>query len=351
MPPRRLIVIGASAGGVTSLAQLVRGLDAGLPAAVLIVLHTAPFGRRSALPEILARAGPLRAAIATHGADLKEGCILIAPADYHMRVVDGRVELDQGPRESHARPAIDPLFRTAARAYRRDVAGVILSGTQGDGTIGLMAIKSYGGLAIVQDPDEIQYSAMPRRALQYVSVDHVLSVHDIGATLNDFASSDRLPEAGIDPATAGAASATIVRDMSGQIRGELAGGLSMYSCPECGGTLWQTETGELTQFHCHVGHTYSPELLLVEKTEGLETALWSAVRTLVEKATLTRQLAQRSRDSGNHEKAAAIEEQALIDEAHVRLIRDAILNGMSNPRSAAHAVDDVLREDSSEPAE
>jgi len=184
MRPRVVIAIGASAGGTQVLTDLVARLEPDIPAAILVVVHIAPY-HDTLLPDILSKSGPVPATKAVHGEPLREGQIFVAPADCHLLVRDGRIELDRGARENHARPAIDPLMRTAAREYRQRAAGVILSGTQGDGTVGLMAIRANGGLTIVQDPAEVIYSSMPRRAIQFVDVDHVAPVRKIPELLTE----------------------------------------------------------------------------------------------------------------------------------------------------------------------
>jgi two-component system, chemotaxis family, protein-glutamate methylesterase/glutaminase len=340
--PRTLIVIGASAGGLRVLIDVVGRLQPDIPAAILVVVHLPPY-HRSQLPELLSKAGPLRASAAQHGELLREGHIYVAPPDRHMVVRDDYIELNRGPRENRARPAIDPLFRTAARAYRANVAGVILSGMQGDGTVGLMAIKSQGGMTIVQDPVETEYSSMPERAIQYVGVDRIAKAQAIPAMLMEFARAPR-PTA-LQPAAndflIDAESRLIQEDLHRQSEGTRGGQVSTYSCPECGGTLWQMDEASAIVFHCHVGHTYSPEMLVIEKSESLETALWSAVRTLVERATLTRQLASRLGKAGREAESAALEEQARADDEHMVLIRDLILNATPNPAGVTSALQEA----------
>ena len=183
---RDIIAIGASAGGVEALVSLVHGLPADLPAAVFIVLHTSPHSS-SKLPELLARRTSLAVAHATHGAPVERGRIYVAPPDYHMELRGDRVELTHGPRENHTRPAIDPLFRTAAAEYGDRVVGVILSGMLGDGVMGLEIIKERGGMVVVQDPNEALLSDMPRRAINAVQVDHVLKVAEMPGVLSRLA--------------------------------------------------------------------------------------------------------------------------------------------------------------------
>src|SRR4051794_32107662 len=181
---RSLIVIGASAGGVEALTAIVGAFPDDLPAAVAVVLHVAPSGR-SVLADILGRAGTLPADVATDGAELRQGHIFVAPPDRHLLIDDGRLALRHGPRENGHRPAIDPLFSSAAAAYGRDAIGVILTGNLDDGAIGLAAIKSRGGVAVVQDPDDAVYPGMPSHALERVDADHVVEVARIGPLLVD----------------------------------------------------------------------------------------------------------------------------------------------------------------------
>jgi len=177
-----VVVVGASAGGVEALKQLVCGLPAGYGAAVLIVLHVPPAGT-SVLPQILERAGRLPAAHGRDGEPLERGRIYVAPPDLHLTVEADAIRVVDGPKENGVRPAIDPLFRTAARAYGERVAGVILSGSLADGTAGLAAVKEAGGLTVVQDPSEASYAAMPSSAIDLVGPEHVLPVAAIASLL------------------------------------------------------------------------------------------------------------------------------------------------------------------------
>jgi two-component system chemotaxis response regulator CheB len=348
MPPREIIVIGASAGGLQPLTELVAGLPADLPAAVFVVMHVTPY-HRSALPEILSRSGPLPAAHAEHGEAILPGRIYVAPPDFHLLVREGRVELSRTARENRTRPAIDPLFRSAARAYGARVTGVILSGTQGDGTVGLMAIKTHGGVAIVQDPEEVQHAGMPRRAIEYAEVDFVKPAREISPLLASLASGETLTDGDRSMSDIHEEGEQIVaEDLRAQAEDERGGQTAVFSCPECGGVLWQLEQGRVIHFRCHVGHSYSPELLLVEKSESLETALWAAVRTLVEKSTLTRQLASRLRAEGDTARGDAVAEQADLDDQHVHLIRELILGTVPNPSTQAYRVSEILERSDTE---
>jgi two-component system, chemotaxis family, protein-glutamate methylesterase/glutaminase len=182
VPGHDMIVIGASAGGVEALTALVGGLPAHLPASVFIALHIPP-SRRSRFPTILNRSGRLIAFHPVDNAVIEYGCISVAPPDHHMVIEDGRVRIVSGPTEHRERPAIDPLFRSAAQIYGPRVVGVVLTGMRTDGTAGLLAVKQRGGVAIVQDPDEARYPDMPRSALAHVAVDYTLPLSRIAPLL------------------------------------------------------------------------------------------------------------------------------------------------------------------------
>ncbi len=177
-----IVVIGASAGGMEAIRQILRPLPADLQAAIFVVVHLSP-AAPSKLPTILNRAGPLTAVAAVDGAPIQPSRVYVAPPDHHMLIEPGYIRLTRGPHENWLRPAIDPLFRTAARAYRSRVLGIVLSGMLGDGTAGLESVKSEGGKAIVQDPKEAQFGSMPLRAMRAVSVDFVLPAAEIGQKL------------------------------------------------------------------------------------------------------------------------------------------------------------------------
>jgi len=186
MSNRDIVVIGASAGGIEALTKLVRTLPGNLPAALFVVLHM-PADIPSLLPEILSRVGALPASHPADGMTITPGQIYVAPPDHHLLVERGYVHLVRGPKENRHRPAIDPLFRSAAKAYCQRVVGVILSGALDDGTAGLLAIKRSGGIAIVQSPEEALYPQMPQSALNHVQVDYCLPVRKINAIIQHLA--------------------------------------------------------------------------------------------------------------------------------------------------------------------
>jgi two-component system chemotaxis response regulator CheB len=338
MPGHDIIVLGTSAGGVEALSRLVAGLPAGLPAALFVVCHIHP-GYPSRLPEILSRSGPLLATHAQDGEPIRPGQITVAPPDYHMILVPGAVRLTRSARENHHRPAIDPLFRTAARAYGRRVVGVILTGSLGDGTAGLLAVRAAGGVGIVQDPAEAAVEDMPRNAATIAGADYVLPLAAIAATLVRLAAQP-VPEEGnrAMPDPIERLPERITRDMAEQEDGEKRGHQAVFACPECGGVMWQVDEERLVRFRCHVGHAYYGEALLAEQSEALEAALWTAVRAFKEKTVLARQLGAREQALGNFGPAERFEEEARLAERYGRVIQDMLLaspplpNGPGEPQ-------------------
>jgi two-component system chemotaxis response regulator CheB len=167
MPKRDIIVIGTSAGGMETLIELFSRLPKKLAASIFVVCHISPYSS-GVLPKVISRAGSLPAAHPTDREPIKPGQVYVAPPDHHLLIEDSVVRVTQGPKENRFRPAVDPLFRSAAYAYGPRVIGVILTGSLDDGTAGLWAVKERGGLAVVQDPDEALFDSMPLSALNNV---------------------------------------------------------------------------------------------------------------------------------------------------------------------------------------
>jgi two-component system chemotaxis response regulator CheB len=296
---RDLIVVGASAGGVQALQRLVADLPPELPAAVLVVLHMMQTGT-SVLDSILARAGQLPVTQPVDGERPRRGHVYVAPPNTHLLLRGENIHLSHGPRENGHRPAVDPLFRSAARAYGPRTIGVVLSGTLDDGTDGLRLIKESGGATVVQDPDDAAYGDMPRSAIEWVEPDMIAPIEEMAAALCGLIDT---PLEGVsevrtaDPAT----------QAVDQIEVELGHGPppdgqpSLLTCPDCGGVLVEHERGGVVRFACQVGHAYSPESLVEEQGSALESALWSAMRTLEERADLLRRMARRAERSGSEQ--------------------------------------------------
>jgi two-component system, chemotaxis family, protein-glutamate methylesterase/glutaminase len=306
---RNVIVIGASAGGVEALRGLVAKLPADLPAAVLVVLHVPSYGG-SVLPAILDRAGPLPARHPLTDQPVTESTILVAPPDHHLVVRDDHVVLTRGPRENGHRPAVDVLFRSAARAAGTRVIGVVLSGALDDGTAGLAAVAAQGGVTVVQDPRDALYPGMPTSAIDHVPVDHVVPVADMAELLVQLSKEEVLDlERPASPLLQIEADLALMDDEA-MNQPDRPGSPSGFSCPDCNGVLWEIEDGDLVRYRCRVGHAWSAESLFGEQSTQLDAALWMALRGLEEKAALARTLGERATERGSRLSASRFTHQA-----------------------------------------
>lgn len=307
--PRDIVVIGASAGGSAPLFQIASTLPQDFPAAVLITRHVG--AQESVLPELLNLKSAMQAAHALHGEAIRPGRIYVAPPDRHMIVDRDRLLLSAGPKENYARPAINPMFRSAAFAYGSRVIGVILSGTLDDGTAGMKAVKERGGVTIVQDPDDAQYPSMPSSTLAAIKVDFRLRKTEIAERLIQLTREQAsiaemaLPNEGL--------AAEVEMDRSEGASIELmnrVGNRAPVSCPECGGALWKIHDEVLNRYRCHTGHGYSAATLMMEIDENLERALFAAVRLFHEREELARSLAASAVHRGASAEAEAQTELA-----------------------------------------
>jgi two-component system, chemotaxis family, protein-glutamate methylesterase/glutaminase len=322
MPGHDIIVVGASSGGVETLKQIVAALPPDLPAAMFIVLHRPAIGP-NLLAEILQRVSPLAVADAVDGQAITQGHIYIGPPDRHLLIEQERIRLSRGPKENRFRPAIDPLFRSAALAYGPRVIGVVLTGNLDDGTAGLWTIKDRGGIAIVQDPQEAMYPSMPSSALANVEVDYCLRLDEIAPTVATVSA---------QPVPGGAA---VSENLKIETRIALAdnaldagvmklGKLSPFTCPECHGMLLQIQEGGIRRFRCHTGHAYSLNSLLYDVTESVEESVWNALRAMDEVLLLLRHLGDQADEQGDTVAAARIAQKGYDIHQRIEILRQAL---------------------------
>lgn len=320
-PGGHVVVVGASAGGVEALRKLVAGFPPDLDAAVVVVLHI-PRTSPGALPNILDRAGPLPAEAARHHAPLRRGVVHVAPPDHHVLVEDGRLLLSTGPMENGHRPAIDPLFRSAAASHGPRAIGVVLSGTRDDGASGLAVLAEQGGAAVVQDLDDAMYAAMPANALEQVPDALVRTADDLGAAIAELVRRPVGPRppthASVTPLRAEVSVAATDRPSTEDIAGAVP---SPYSCPHCHGVLFEVPGPPRPRFRCRVGHAWSPESLEADQATGVENALWVALRALEEKASLVRRLADEAQTNGHHLSAEEYRARARHAEGQAEQVR------------------------------
>jgi two-component system chemotaxis response regulator CheB len=258
------------------------------PASVLVTIHLPRHGP-SSLDEILSRAGPSPAAFATDNDILRKGRIYIAPPDRHLIVDNDRLSLGEGPRENNARPAIDPMFRSAASCCGPRSIGVVLTGTLGDGASGLWAVGQCGGMTVVQDPEDAEFAEMPLTALNRAKPDHIVGLAQMPDLLGNLVQRPAgearpVPRSMRYEVEIARGGYSRMSDMDG------VGRRSVLACPDCGGVMWEIDEDELVRFRCHVGHTYTAEVMSLTLDENLRRALASALRALEERVALARKL-------------------------------------------------------------
>lgn len=335
MPTRDLIVIGGSAGSLDALQTILRCLPPGFPAAVCITRHITPHAV-NVLPKILARSTVLPTTGAVDGEELRPGHIYVAPPDHHLLVVPGHVGVTRSPTENRFRPAIDPLFRSAAVAYGPRVVGIILSGALDDGTAGLWAVKQRGGIAIAQDPQEAQHPSMPQSALMYVPVDHCLPASAIAPLLIRL-TQEVVEDKGAIPMSDELNIETRIAMEDNALESGLmgVGHLTPFTCPECHGTLLQLKAGRFLRFRCHVGHAYSARSLLADLTDSLDDALWGTLRALDESVMLMQHIAEHLRAEQDPKTADLFVHRAQEARQRSDVVRQMVMREIpTNPEAA-----------------
>ncbi len=325
MPGHDIIVIGASSGGVEVLTSLVSRLPETLPAAIFVVLHVRP-DVPSLLPAILNRVGSLPAAHAVDGEPIRTGRIYVAPPGKQIYLHKRRVAVEPGPREHMHRPAIDPLFRTAAHHHGSRVIGVIASGALDDGTAGLQAVKEAGGIAVVQDPADAACASMPAHAMARVAVDHCVKAVDLPALLVHLVGVPA-PDPGARMQVGLETYDEVADTRERAVTDATIGVESELTCPECSGILREVREEDVLRFRCRVGHAYTSQTMLEAHGEAVEKALWSAVRSLEERAILIGKLAENARARGHDGVAALFDDRSMALNRDVEMLRDLIGRG------------------------
>jgi two-component system, chemotaxis family, protein-glutamate methylesterase/glutaminase len=344
MPTRDIIVIGASAGGIEALTELVSKLPADFGGSIFVVVHV-PEGATSVLPKILSRRGRLSARHPENGESFERGRIYIAPPNFHMLLGKKRIRLVRGPREHGVRPAVDPLFRSAGLAFGPRVIGIVLSGNLDDGTAGLEVIKGTGGMTIVQHPEEAQYSGMIDSAIQNGVADETLPVAQIAARLTEVVGAGRQER--VEAAAMAEDDEKIEEEKKelaidelefGQLHGDdQPGVVSSLVCPECSGSLWELTTSDALRFRCRVGHAFAIDSLLIKQQNAIENAFWIALRALEERGVLIRRLRARAEKSGHQAAFERYSEEAAAIADRAKTIRDIILSGILTNGSQSSA--------------
>jgi two-component system chemotaxis response regulator CheB len=330
--PKHVVAIGASAGGVETLQQLVAKLPSRLDAAICVVLHLGPESP-TLLDRILTRRSMMRVTIAQDGMLLRPATIYVAQPDYHLVVDDGRIRLLKGPRENRHRPAIDVLFRSVADQYRENAIGVVLTGFLDDGSAGLQEIKRRGGFAIVQDPDDAIASEMPRHAIEAGQIDKVAPLDEIPRLLVEQIGGG---------AKRGVKSVKTAKNGGKAVCKNEASADERFSCPECGGPMEEQQLGKVQSFRCRVGHKYSLDSLAAANDETLERALWAAMQMLEQSATLNRRLAERSGNGTRAVIAKKYIERADEKLRHAQVLRRLLVTEDHRPLEQAEQAEQAV---------
>lgn len=322
MAKKDIIVIGGSAGSGAPLRQLFGDLPRDLSASLFVATHV-PAHSAGHLSEILGRAGPIPVSEAIDGQPVEPGHAYIAAPDRHMLLIEGAIRLGDGPRENLARPAVDPLFRSAAFTYGPRAVGVVLSGMLNDGAAGLSAIRACGGTAIVQHPIEAEADQMPLSALEAVNADHIVPSAGLGALLVGLADDDaqggspRPDDLALEIEIA-------MGERLGAHRLGLIATPSALSCPDCSGVLSEMDKRQPLRYRCQIGHAYTAEVL-TSHTDDVEEAVRLALRMMEERVTLVTRMAEDARHTGRSAVADLYESRADEYARYAGTLREAAL--------------------------
>ena len=335
MAKRDIFVIGGSAGSNAVLQQVLADLPGDFPASIFVTTHV-PSQSAGYLAEMLDGAGPLPVVHAVDGQPIQRGCVYVAVPNRHLLVVDGTIRLGDGPRENMARPAIDPLFRSAALSYGPRTVGVLLSGMLNDGASGLSAIKACGGTAVVQHPLDAEADQMPLAALEAVAADEVASAAELGGLLARIAESDageNLPPPyglplEVDIASGARLGASTLHRIADP---------SALSCPDCHGVLSEVRGEQPLRYRCQIGHAMTAEVL-ASRHEEVDQAMRIALRVMEERVTLVTRMGKDARDTGRTAVAELYEARAEEYARYAEVLRTAAIRSM---RTAPDTGDDT----------
>lgn len=322
---QRIIVMGASTGGFEAFRKIISELPTDFHSPIFIVWHIAP-DIRGILPQVLNKVSGIHAAHAYDKEEIKPNRIYVAPPDHHLVIEEGMVRVTHGPKENRFRPAVDPLFRSAAYTYGNRVIGVILSGALDDGTAGLWTVKHFGGITIVQDPMNAEVPSMPENAMREVKVDHCVGVSELSALLVRLSKEPITPSPGVMNDEQTKKEIQIAQEGNTMQAGMLDFGvITPFSCPECHGVLSKLQNGNITRYRCHTGHAYSAEALITALAEKIEESLYNAMRGIDESIILLNHFGDHFAEANQSKLAALYFNKAKEAEERVQLVRKAAL--------------------------
>ena len=320
---KNLIIIGTSAGGIKALSKVVEGFSPRIDAAILIVIHVSKSSNSQNIAEILQRHTTLKCVVAKNLLAIEKGIIYIAPPDQHLMVSGSVIKLTNGAQENKYRPAIDVLFRSAAVQYRNQVIGIILTGMMDDGTSGMFAVKSCGGICIVQDPHEAEFSDMPQSVLNKIEVDYMAKLEDIPPIVENLLSGP-LPVRIDIPEELKVEAEITERLMSNIDDLKKIADRSDFACPDCGGGLWTVKNDPSHRYRCHTGHVYTERLLQALQDNKIEESIWVSIRMLEEKQNILRLAAGRNetKDSADPRLASSYTKRIEDTGEHIKRLKN-----------------------------
>lgn len=332
MAKKDIVVIGGSAGSHAAIRQIIADLPAGLPASIFIATHM-PTHSSSYLSDVLELATHLSVTRAIDGQPIEPGHVYVAVPDHHLLVIDGTVRLGNGPRENMTRPAIDPLFRSAALSYGPRVVGVILSGMLNDGASGLHAVKACGGTAIVQHPLDAVADEMPLAALEVVDPDGVVAAQDLGRLIAEIVSEDAGHASACPPGLPLEVDIAAGGRLGAQRLKEIADP-SALTCPNCNGVMSEVRGERPLRYRCQIGHANTAEVM-DSRAEQVDEALRVALRVMEERVTLVTRMAEDARRTGRSAVAELYEARAEEYTRYARVLREAALATLRDNKSAS----------------
>lgn len=324
-PPekRDVIAIGASAGGMAAIRELLDALPADLPATVVVTLHLSSSMDPVRLPRLLQQAG-LPTAYAQEGDRLVPGQVLVAPPDRHLIVDAESVRVRAGPPENRARPAVDAMFRSVACSHRGRAIALVLTGYMDDGASGALPIRRCGGVVIVQDPQDAAVPDMPRNTLAVLDPDHMAPLRAIPALLAELVGS---PAGSMEPPTPELALEVRIaaQNETSIEEADRLGQRSGLACPTCHGTLWEVDETRQVRYRCHTGHAFTARALERSQMDEIERALMGAMRALDERSRMLRRLARETRSG--YEAANLLEKRAVQATQQANSLRRLLIGG------------------------
>lgn len=326
--PKFLVVIGASAGGLDALTEMVQAFHKGLDVAYCIVLHLSRKGIGDFVVHRLSQVTSLPCSLVINGATLEKNNIYIARPNQHMLVKDNHFILGGGPEENRFRPSIDVLFRSAAVAYSSYAIGIILSGMLDDGTSGMWAIKRCGGTCVVQDPNQAEYPEMPLSIINNMEADHVVALQEIGPLIATIVKQKKgkkkaVPHEVILESQIAERTAVSIDTI------EKIADTSVFACPDCGGNLWEMKDDIIKRYRCHIGHAYTEKDLVLKQAEAASNTLWVALRMMEERKHLLKKLSIQNAQKGYKQISTNNEQKHDEMEHHINKLKE-ILFALQN---------------------